>query len=214
MITPVVIGSMKIRWFAPPELGETIRWGLFWNPGCATRWVALTPPWAVTATVRSSSKPRTTRLGRDSSVDIAVQPSIGHLGSLQFMFDADMPVPSRIDVSGALILNAGTSRKGPILGQVWADFDDDAVTVGVVRRLRLMSVESDVRPDASLPHGTTWGWATRQFLPGTERFYELRRAPKALASYPLTDRANGAWRESFLVVDVETDQSRSRKSVR
>ena len=59
-------------------------------------------------------------------------------------------------------------------------------------------------PDPKFPHGPNWGWATRQFVPGSERFYELARAPRALRSYQLTDREYGPRREDFLLVDLET----------
>ena len=77
----------------------------------------------------------------------------------------------------------GTPRDDPNARQAWIDFGADAATTGVVRRLRLMSIESDMLPDPKIPHGADWGWATRQFVPGSERFYELARAPRALRSY-------------------------------
>ena len=149
MITPVVIDGLRFRWFVPPELGETVRWGLSWNVDNPRRWAVA-------------------------------------------------------EVAGALHLLAGTPRDDPNARQAWIDFGAAAPTTGVVRRLRLMSMESDMLPDPKFPHGPNWGWATRQFVPGSERFYELARAPRALRSYQLTDREYGPRREDFLLVDLET----------
>ncbi|MDI9915828.1 hypothetical protein [Rhodococcus sp. IEGM 1379] len=205
LITPVVIDGLHLRWFVPPELRETVRWGLAWNSDSPRRWAALEPTWSLTADVRSSSKPLLRRLTADPKIDVLQQPSIGYIGALQFMFNADLPVPSQVAVSGPLNLVAGTPRKNVNTRQVWTDFDSDAITVGLVRRLRLVSIVSDMLPNARPPHGSNWGWASRQFVSGTERVYELAHPPEALASYQLTDRVNGPHRESFLVVDLETD---------
>ncbi|MDZ7913277.1 MAG: hypothetical protein U5O16_15825 [Rhodococcus sp. (in: high G+C Gram-positive bacteria)] len=205
MISPVVVDGLRLRWFVPPELGETVRWGLAWNADRARRWAVAEPAWALTAEVRASSKPLMWRLPRDGSgIREPEQPAIGRAGALQFMFNADPPVPSRIDVTGALHLLAGTVRDDPNARQAWIDFDESASTTGVVRRLRLMSLESDMLPDPKFPHGPNWGWASRQFVSGSERFYELARAPRALRSYQLTDREWGPRREDFLLVDLET----------
>ena len=149
MITPVIVDGLRFRWFLPPELGETVRWGLSWNVDNPRRWAVA-------------------------------------------------------EVAGALHLLAGTPRDDPNARQAWIDFGADAATTGVVRRLRLMSIESDMLPDPKIPHGADWGWATTQFVPGSERFYELARAPRALRSYQLTDREYGPRREDFLLVDLET----------
>ncbi|WP_260395670.1 hypothetical protein [Rhodococcus sp. KBW08] len=205
MITPVVVDALRLRWFVPPEVGETVRWGLLWNVDSPRRWAVAEPAWVSTAEVRTSSKPLKWRLPRDGSdIREPVQPAIGRVGALQFMFDAEPPVPSRIDAAGALQLCAGTPRDGTNARQAWIDFDENASTTGVVRRLRLMSLESDMLPDPKFPHGPSWGWATTQFVPGSERFYELARAPRALRSYQLTDREWGPRREDFLLVDLET----------
>lgn len=204
LITPVVIDGLHLRWFVPPKLGETVHWGLAWNSDSRRRWDALEPTWSLTADVCTSSKPLMRRLTADPKADVLVQPSIGRAGALQFIFNADLPVPARIAVSGALSLVAGTPRKNVNARQVWAEFDADAITVGVIRRLRLVSIASDMLPNARLPHGSNWGWASRQFVSGTERVYELAHPPDTLASYQLTDLVNGPHRESFLVVDLET----------
>ncbi|MDV6273792.1 hypothetical protein R3Q06_09785 [Rhodococcus erythropolis] len=205
MITPVVVDGLRLRWFVPPKLGETVRWGLSWNVDSPRRWVVAEPGWVLPAEVRVSSKALMWRLPRDGTeVREPEQPAIGRAGALQFMFNADPPVPSRIDVTGALHLLAGTVRDDPNARQAWIDFDEGAATTGVVRRLRLMSLESDMLPDPKFPHGTDWGWASTQFVPGSERFYELARAPRALRSYQLTDREWGPRREDFLLVDLET----------
>lgn len=205
MITPVVIDGLRFRWFVPPELGETVRWGLSWNVDNPRRWAVVEPAWVLTAEVRTSSKSLMWRLPRDGSgIREPVQPAIARVAALQFMFDAEPPLPSRIEAAGALQLRAGTPRDDPNARQAWTDFDDNASTTGVVRRLRLMSMESDMLPDPKFPHGPNWGWATRQFVPGSERFYELARAPRALRSYQLTDREYGPRREDFLLVDLET----------
>lgn len=149
MITPVVVDALRLRWFVPPEVGETVRWGLSWNVDSPRRWAVA-------------------------------------------------------EAAGALQLCAGTPRDGTNARQAWTDFDENASTAGVVRRLRLMSLESDMLPDPKFPHGPSWGWVTRQFVPGSERFYELARAPRALRSYQLTDREWGPRREDFLLVDLET----------
>ncbi|MBT2267482.1 hypothetical protein [Rhodococcus erythropolis] len=149
MITPVVVDALRLRWFVPPEVGETVRWGLSWNVD-SPRWKAVA------------------------------------------------------EVAGALHLLAGIPRDDPNAHQAWIDFDENAATTGVVRRLRLMSIGSDMLPDPKIPHGADWGWATTQFVPGSERFYELARAPRALRSYQLADRDWGPRREEFLLVDLET----------
>ncbi|KPH17299.1 MULTISPECIES: hypothetical protein [Rhodococcus] len=205
MITPVVIDGLRLRWFVPPELGETVRWGLSWNVDSPSRWAVVEPAWVLTAEVRTSSKPLMWRLPRDGSgIREPVQPAIARVAALQFMFDAEPPLPSRIEAAGALQLRAGTPRDDTNARQAWIDFDESAATTGVVRRLRLMSMESDMLPDPKFPHGPNWGWATRQLVPGSERFYELARAPRALRSYQLTDREYGPRREDFLLVDLET----------
>ncbi|WP_336879505.1 hypothetical protein [Rhodococcus globerulus] len=96
-------------------------------------------------------------------------------------------------------------RKNSNASQAWQDFDADAVTSGVVRGLRLVSVVSDMQPDLRQPHGSRWGWASMQFVSGTEQFYELAHPPQGLRSYQLTDREWGPRREDFLLVDLETD---------
>lgn len=204
MNTPVVIDGLRFRWFVPPKLGETIHWGLSWNPDSRRRWAALKPPWSCVADVRRISTPIMQRLTADPDVVVAQQPSIGRAGGLQFMFNSDLPVPAKIEVSGALHLLAGTARENSNARQAWLDFDVDALTTGVVRRLRLVSIASDMQPDARQPHDSHWGWASMQFVSGTEQFYELAHPPQGLRSYKLTDRENGPYREDFLVVDLET----------
>lgn len=127
-------------------------------------------------------------------------PQLGRVGALQFVVDVDLPVQSPITVSGAVQLLAGTSRTDANARQAWADFDADAVAVGVVRRLRLVSIESDMLPDQRGP-----GWLSKQFVAGTERSYELAHPPTALRSYRLTDRDNGPYRHDYLLVDLETE---------
>ncbi|QXW03011.1 hypothetical protein [Rhodococcus globerulus] len=205
MNTPVVIDWLRFRWFVPPKLGETIRWGLSWNPDSPRRWAALEPTWSCVADVRRSSNPIVRRLTADPDIDVVQQPSIGGAGNLQFTFNADLPIPSQIEVSGALHLRAGTMRKNSNASQAWQDFDADAVATGVVRGLRLVSIVSDMQPDPRQPHGSRWGWASMQFVSGTEQFYELAHPPQGLRSYQLTDREWGPRREDFLVVDLETD---------
>lgn len=205
MNTPVVIDRFRFRWFVPPALGDSIRWGLSWNSDSPRRWAVLEPDWTCTADVRRSSAPTTRRLTADPDVDVTQQPSIGRVGNLQFMFNADLPVPTQIEVSGALHLLAGTARENSNARQAWRDFDADALTTGVVRGLRLVSIASDMQFDPRQPHGPNWGWTSMQFVSGTAQFYELAHPPQGLRSYRLTDRENGPYREDFLVVDLETD---------
>lgn len=51
MIIPAVFDATIYHRYAPPELGTTGYWGLFWNDEFAKRWARLRPQWRLSATL-------------------------------------------------------------------------------------------------------------------------------------------------------------------
>ncbi|MCZ4563587.1 hypothetical protein O4160_22360 [Rhodococcus sp. IEGM 1401] len=211
MLVPVIFDSQQYSRSRPPELGERVRFELFWNDPFARLWAGLRPGWSLTANLTATNADTVVHLGSTPEQNTRLQPATATSGGLRFGYTSTIPVPATLTVSGALRVTAFDTPNRPP-GEpltAWSNtVDEDRVTTGIVQRLQLVSILNDFRT------GSHVGWHELERIAGTEWFYNLVNPPESLHVYrPAEEPDDRAPRTGFsvpvrteiLVLDLAVD---------
>ncbi len=198
MLTPVVVHSDRYDAMTHPRLGDVVRWQLWWGVTYPGTYSELEPGWSLTAQVRPTGEPTTTPLA-GTEADTTTQRCIGSDGAVQFHLMVPVPVPETITVSGALSVLVGTPLPGQPMRGPWNEVDPGTLTTGTIRRLRVVSMASALRPTR---HPRMYANSP---VPGTEWVYDLAEPPEQLHAHELADNDFGYVRRTeVLLVDLDT----------
>lgn len=198
MLTPVVVHSDRYDAMTHPRLGDVVAWQLWWGATYPGTYSQLEPDWSLTARVRPTDASPTTRLG-GTEPDTVEQRCIGSHGAVKFHIMLLVPVPETVTVTGALSVTVGTPLPGQPVRGPSHEVDPGTLTAGTVRRLRVVSMASALRPTRD-PR-----MLANSPVPGTEWVYDLAEPPEQLRWHELADNDFGYVRRSeVLLVDLET----------
>ncbi|SIS18617.1 hypothetical protein [Williamsia sterculiae] len=204
MIVPVLIDEHRYRQGIAPQVGDDVRWQLFWNEPFAGWWPGLRPGWSLTAALRPAASEPVTHLGARPEDNTLMQPAIGTVGALRVHCTAQIPVPDTVVLSGAVRLKAGlrpradTPQSHPLgrPGEV-------AYTEGVIAGMHLVSIKLDYRAHPQWP-----AWHRREPIAGSERIYDLDQPPAELHTHWPDGDTQGAVRVEELLVDLDLTGNR------